>query len=61
MEEEPYQDVEMENFPSELDMYLGMHNFMAPQAKQLVTHHDLTNYKSCIDLGGMGSYMNTNG
>ena len=49
----------MENFPSELDMYLGMHNFMAPQAKQLVTHHDLKNYKSCIDLGGKDSFIIT--
>ena len=38
-------------------MYLGMHNFMAPQVKQLVTHHDLKNYKSCIDLGGKDSFI----
>ena len=42
----------MENFPSMYEMYLGMHNFMAPQVHQLITYHDLKGYKSCIDLGG---------
>ena len=32
--------------------YLAMHRYLAAHAEKFATHHDLSSYKSCIDLGG---------
>ena len=40
-------------YPADFDLYQEFHNFLAPQAKKLVTHYDLKEHKSCMDLGGM--------
>ncbi len=34
------------------NIYQGFHNFLSPQATKLVTHHDLSCYKTAMDLGG---------
>ena len=47
-----WEEENWEDYPAEFDLYQGFHNFLAPQAKKLVTHHDLREYKTCIDLGG---------
>ena len=47
-----WEEENWEDYPAEFDLYQGFHNFLAPQAKTLVTHHDLNEYKTCIDLGG---------
>ncbi len=49
------------DWPDFFEMYQGFHNFVAPQAKKLVTQYDLSAYKSCMDLGGWSQGVDFSG